>query len=282
MKLRTDIENILQRKIENWSRLSGGCVGDVFRIFLEGGDCLVVKEADVSSKLSIEGEMLIYLAEHSDLSVPEVFHHDDRLLIMSYLDNDARPVSLTQIEIADQVVGLHRVHADEFGLPFDTLIGGVRQPNDPCASWLTFFSDRRLRYMCAQCITYGHLDERFRDRMENLINILPNVIDEPKAPSLLHGDLWGGNILCSNGHLTGFVDPAIYYGHPEMDLAFSTLFNSLGKPFFGRYQKQVVMEPGFWEERRDLYNLYPLLVHARLFGGSYVSDVDRVLKKFGC
>jgi fructosamine-3-kinase len=93
--------------------------------------------------------------------------------------------------------------------------------------------------------------------------------------------MWGGNVLAQKGQITGFVDPAIYYADAEIELAFSTLFSTFGDDFFSRYQEHRPLAPGFFEERRDIYNLYPLLVHVCLFGGSYVNSVDAILKRFG-
>ena len=93
--------------------------------------------------------------------------------------------------------------------------------------------------------------------------------------------MWDGNVLCQNGRIGGFVDPAIYYADPEIELAFATLFNTFDRPFFDRYTEIRPISPGFFEERRHIYNLYPLLVHVRLFGGSYVNSVDGVLQRFG-
>jgi len=104
---------------------------------------------------------------------------------------------------------------------------------------------------------------------------------EPVRPSLIHGDMWGGNVLAANGMITGFIDPALYFADPEIELAFTTLFSTFGDTFFSRYNEHRPLAPGFFEERRDLYNLYPLLVHVRLFGGSYVDSVDGILRKFG-
>src|SRR5690606_31505376 len=100
-------------------------------------------------------------------------------------------------------------------------------------------------------------------------------------PALIHGDLWTTNILAQDGRITGFLDPAIYYAHPEIELAFSTLFNTFDAPFFERYRQLRPLEPGFFETRRDIYNLYPLLVHVRLFGGGYVGALERFLRRFG-
>jgi len=106
-------------------------------------------------------------------------------------------------------------------------------------------------------------------------------IPEPARPSLIHGDIWAGNVLSVNDHISGFIYPAIYYADPEIGLAFTTLFSTFGDAFFSRYHELRPIRPGFFEERCDIYNLYPLLVHVRLFGGSYVASVDRMLSKFG-
>jgi fructosamine-3-kinase len=120
------------------------------------------------------------------------------------------------------------------------------------------------------------------NRLETLAGRLDRWIAEPAHPSLLHGDLWTGNILVNRGRVVGFIDPALYYGDAEIELAFGTLFGTFGRPFFERYGELRPLNPGFFEERRDLYNLYPLLVHVRLFGGSYVGSVEATLDRFGC
>jgi fructosamine-3-kinase len=119
-----------------------------------------------------------------------------------------------------------------------------------------------------------------RRNVDQLAARLDDILYEPEQPALIHGDMWGGNVLPDNGRIAGFVDPAIYYAHPEIELAFSTLFSTYGKPFFRRYEEIRPLQPDFFEERRDVYNLYPLLVHVRLFGGSYVGQVKRILSRY--
>ena len=127
----------------------------------------------------------------------------------------------------------------------------------------------------------GRLPEELFKRLEAFAGKIENWIAEPKHPSLIHGDLWGGNVLSGQGRIAGFVDPAIYYADPEIELAFSTMFTTFGQPFFKRYGEIRPIAPGFFEERRDIYNLYPLLVHVRLFGSGYVSGVEHTLARFG-
>jgi len=282
MTVEQDIEYALSSDVEKLTPLSGGCVGVVYGVELTGGQRCVAKTGNIGCGLDIEGRMLSYFKIKSNLGVPDVLYSDQCLLVMSELPNDGHLTDITEVQAADQIAALHQISSDAYGLSFDTLIGGLHQPNNRCDSWVEFYGQHRLRYMANQAQQAGKLPNLFVERVEKLIGRLPELIDEPKHPSLLHGDLWGGNVMAKNGQLSGFIDPAIYYGHPEMDLAFSTLFNTFGDAFFGRYREHIEIAPNFFAERRDLYNLYPLLVHVRLFGGSYLGDVDRVLSKFGC
>jgi fructosamine-3-kinase len=127
----------------------------------------------------------------------------------------------------------------------------------------------------------GRLPQSFVPRLEKLCGQLDQWLAEPERPSLIHGDVWTTNVLAENGRITAFLDPAIYFGVDEMELAYIALFNSFGTPFFRRYEEIRPLPPGFYEERRHLYSLYPLLSHVCHFGGSYVSMVDSVLHRFG-
>lgn len=268
--------------------LGGGDISKVYRLEMPDGAHLVAK---LGKALDIEGSMLRYLAEHSALPVPQVLHVAPGMLITEYLENDGAIDAAAEIHAAELLAALHSLQAPAldalaldtpaFGFDGDTLIGGLRQPNPWTGSWRVFFRDQRLLHMARESVSAGKLPAGAMRRIEKLADRLERWIEEPEAPSLLHGDMWAGNVLVSRSRITGFVDPAIYYGDPEIELAFSTLFGTFGDPFFTRYGELRPLKPGFFEERRDLYNLYPLLVHVRLFGGSYVSRVDSALNKFG-
>ena len=184
-------------------------------------------------------------------------------------------------DAAEVVAALHDVSGPAFGHPRDTLIGPLHQPNGEAESWRAFFRDRRLLYMAEVAHDAGRLPARTRARLETLAGRLDQWIDEPDRPSLIHGDLWGGNVLARDGRIAAFIDPAIYHADPEIELAFSTLFSTFGEPFFARYREIRGMREGFFEVRRDLYNLYPLLVHVCLFGGGYVGGVECILTRLG-
>lgn len=280
--VRTAVETAVAQTILDIAPLSGGCIGQVYRVKLADSQPVVVKFDDSSNpQLHIEGKMLRYLHEHSGLPVPLVRHSSERLLIMTWLPGDSRFSAKAQAHAAELLALLHNVTAESYGLPWDTLIGGLQQPNRPNARWLPFFAEQRLLYMAQQGIDYGRLPASYRGRLERFCGHLDKWLTEPARPSLIHGDVWTTNVLASGDRITGFVDPAIYYADPEIELAFTTLFGTFSDPFFERYQEIRPLAPGFFETRRDIYNLYPLLVHVRLFGGGYVESVDRVLRRFG-
>lgn len=275
------IERLTGALIERTSAMGGGCVGDVYKVALSDGETLVAKVGDAGSGLALEGDMLRYLSNHSSLPVPDVLHADDTLLLMTLMPAGGSLNGSAQIHAADLVAALHDVSAGTFGFPFDTVIGGLHQPNPEMTSWLSFFAEHRLMEMGRQGLNAGRLPSGLMKRLENFAGNLTRWLEEPSRPSLIHGDMWGGNVLANEGRISGFIDPAIYFADPEIELAFTTLFSTFGNEFFSRYNEHRPLRPGFFEERRDIYNLYPLLVHVRLFGGSYVRSVDGTLRKFG-
>lgn len=274
------IEHLAGARVKSRTPLSGGCVGQVYRLGLATGASIVAKVGAPGGGLAIEGYMLTTLAARSRLPVPAVIYADDHLLLMSHVEAGDALGPAAQTHAAELLAELHALSAERYGLERDTVIGGLRQPNPWTARWLDFFRDQRLLYMARQALDAGKLPARLMGMVERFAGRLEGLIEEPEAPSLIHGDLWGGNILCRKGRIAAFVDPAIYYADAEIELAFSTLFSTFGEPFFRRYRELRPIRPGFFEARRDLYNLYPLLVHVRLFGGGYVASVETILRRF--
>ncbi|MDJ0754682.1 MAG: fructosamine kinase family protein [Ardenticatenaceae bacterium] len=283
------VHEALQIEVVDSRPLTGGSIARVYWCKLADGRQVVAKvDQSPTPLLSIEGAMLDYLRHHSSLPVPAVIYSEPKLLIMEYVSGSSHLQPPVQRHAAELLAELHQISAPQFGLTgpdnkqFDTLIGGLHQPNPPSDSWIDFFRERRLMYMAGEAALAGQLPVEMLPRLEKLANQLDRYLIEPEVPSLIHGDMWTTNILGQEGRVTAFIDPAIYYGDPEIELAFSTLFGTFQDPFFARYEEIRPLAPGFFEVRRDIYNLYPLLVHTRLFGGSYVQGVGRTLKRFGC
>ena len=232
--------------------------------------------------LALEGAMLADLGRLSDLPVPHVYAAETDLLVMDFIDNDRGPITpAVERHAASLLARLHGTPRERFGYDYDTLIGPLHQPNPSGRQWVPFFRDNRLLHMARAAHEEGALPSPLYVRLERLAGVLGDYLTEPPYPSLLHGDLWTGNVLVKGDRIAGFVDPAIYSGHPEIELAFTTMFGTFGRAFFDAYEALLPLEPGFHELRRDIYNLYPTLVHVRLFGGSYVAGIERTLVKAG-
>jgi fructosamine-3-kinase len=276
------VEAHLGERLLSARPLGGGCIGEVYRAELEKGTPLVAKvDRNGESHLEREAYMLRYLRQKSAIPVPEVYYSSEKLLLMQLIEGSSRFTERAERHAAELLAGLHGIVADSYGHERDTLIGALDQPNPPTKNWAEFFRDHRLLYIANVAHEAGRLPVEDLHRVERLAEMLDELIEDPNPPSLIHGDVWSANVLAKGDRITAFLDPAVYYADPEIELAFISLFDSFGRPFLDGYQEIRPLRDGFFEVRRDLYNLYPLLVHTYYFGGGYLGSVRRVLDRFG-
>lgn len=175
---------------------------------------------------------------------------------------------------------LHRSQHPDYGLDHDNFIGRLAQPNGLSTSWGTFYAEKRLAVQRDLAARLHHLPAHRGARLNSLIARLPEWIDEASVkPSLLHGDFWGGNWMASAAGESVLIDPAVYYGDREIDLAMASLFGGFPDSFFQAYREAYPLAAG-WEDRRSLYQLYYLLVHLNLFGETYGAPVDAILARY--
>jgi fructosamine-3-kinase len=262
--------------------LGGGCIGEVYRAELEEGTPLVAKvDRKGESHLEREAYMLRYLREKSDLPVPEVYHGSETLLLMEFVEGSSHFSKEAERHAAELLAALHGVTSATYGHERNTLIGGLKQPNPPTESWTDLFREHRLLYMSNVVHEAGRLPAEDLLRVERLSEKLDELIEDPNPPALIHGDVWSANVLAREDRITAFLDPALYYADPEIELAFISLFDSFGNTFLERYAEIRGIDRAFFETRRDLYNLYPLLVHTYYFGGGYLNSVRNTLDRFG-
>ena len=275
------VEAALGMRLVRARPMGGGCIGEVYEAELSDGSKAVAKvDRAGESHLEREAYMLRYLDEKSYLPVPKVYHSSETLLLMEFVEGSGN-LSRAEEHAAELLAALHGITAEAYGHERDTLVGSLSQPNPWTGSWVEFFRNQRLLYLAGVAHEAGRLSAKLRDRVEKLAGKLGELLDEPERPTLIHGDVWRGNVLARGDRVATFLDPAIYHADPEIELAFIALFNTFGERFFRRYGELREIRPGFFEERRHLYNLYPLLVHVYFFGGGYVSRVDDTLRGFG-
>src|SRR5215207_11166587 len=262
--------------------LGGGCIGEVYRAELEEGTPLVAKvDREGESHLEREAYMLRYLRQKSELPVPKVYHGSEKLLLMQFIEGSSRFTEGAERNAAELLAALHDITSATYGHERDTLIGSLSQPNPATESWTEFFREHRLLYMANIANEAGRLPAEDLLRVERLSEKLDELIEDPNPPALIHVDVWSANVLARGDRITAFLDPAIYYADPEIELAFISLFDSFSNTFLERYDEIRGIDKAFFQTRRDLYNRYPLLVHTYYFGGGYLNSVRNTLGQVG-
>jgi fructosamine-3-kinase len=172
-----------------------------------------------------------------------------------------------------------RVEPLDHGLDHDGFIGLLPQQNGPCSSWVAFYRDRRIGAQLRLAVARGALSSAQIRKTERLMAKLAELIPDGVTPSLLHGDLWSGNTMVGADDRAVLVDPAVYRGHREVELAMTELFGGFPKGFYAGYREVSPVESGY-AERRDLYQLYPVLVHVNLFGGGYGRQAEAIVDRY--
>jgi fructosamine-3-kinase len=202
---------------------------------------------------------------------------DDAFLALEWIERGSAD-ERTERRLGEGLALLHRVTAARFGFANDNFIGATPQPNDWDSDWARFFAERRLRPQLALAARNG-LGRPLEQAGERLLAAVPALLaGHTPAPSLLHGDLWGGNWFADETGRPVVFDPAVYYGDAEADLAMSRLFGGFGAEFYRAYAAAAPLTAGA-ERRTELYNLYHVLNHANLFGGGYAAQAHESIAR---
>lgn len=281
------VEAATGARVAETVELDGGAVGTVHRVTLADGRTLAAKTGD--GPLETEAAMLRYLDARTDLPVPAVEHAAPDLLVLEYVDGGDPLTPDAERDLADRVAALHEVTADACGFHYDTPSGALRQPNPRTDSWVEFVREFRLRYVADRALDAGKLPPATRERVDALCADLDALVAEPDAPALVHGDLWRGNLLVDGDRVAAVLDPALSYGHPELDLAYARWTGTVGDPFFERYrQRRGPGTPGEgWHdsdpvrERFAVYEVHALLEHVWHFGEEYRPRLRTKLSDLG-
>ena len=270
------------------STVTGGDIHAAHRVQLRDGRDVFVKTnaAPEPTMFSCEASGLAWLAQAAALRTPRVLAVSDggagepAFLALEWIESGARGRAFDEA-LGRGLAQLHRATPPGFGLSADNYIATLPQANGPLPSWPRFYAERRLLPQLARAARSGLASAQLRAGIERVVERIDQLCGPAEPPARLHGDLWGGNALCDASGAPVLIDPAVYGGHREVDLAMMRLFGGFGPRCFDAYAEVHPFADGH-HERVALYQLYPLLVHVNLFGGSYVQQVERALRTLGC
>jgi fructosamine-3-kinase len=179
-------------------------------------------------------------------------------------------------KLAASLAALHGKTSAQFGFTHHNYMGAVLQDNSNSKNWTDFFINRRILPLLEKCSS--SFDNGVFARFEKLFKMLPTFFPD-KSPSLVHGDLWSGNVLCNQNQEPVLIDPAVYFGHPSVDIGMTELFGGFDRSLINCYKSHIKTDPNF-PEQCEIANLYPLLIHLHLFGGHYRTAIENILRKY--
>lgn len=267
------------------ARVTGGDINDAYRVTVSDGRKYFVKSNRAAPcglfQAEADGLELLRRARAALVIIPEVVHVADDFLVLELLetntDTDERTEATTDEALGHGLAALHQPAPGTPGLDRDNYIGTLVQHNQPHASWLEFYRAERLERQLALPGAQRLFDAYAKRRITRLLGRLDALLASDEPPSLVHGDLWGGNWMRTTRG-PALVDPAVYRGNREIDLAMMHLFGGFSSRVFEAYEEALPLAPGA-RARRALYQLYPLLVHVNLFGPPYASQVMRIVEE---
>jgi len=272
MSWKTELAAAVGARVASVEPVSGGDINDAYRVRLDDKRVVFVKtHAHPPPGMFVaEAAGLDWL--RGPLRVPKVIASGERFLALEWLDLGSKARGFDEA-LGRGLAALHRIGAPSFGLDRDNFLATLPQDNTPCADGVAFWVEQRLRPLVDRAIAAGHMPD-VRAKLDTLRAARDRFgPDEP--PARLHGDLWWGNVVAVDG-APAIVDPAVYGGHREVDLAMLALFGGLPSALVAAYDEAFPLADG-WRERMSLWQLYPLAAHACLFGGGYGAQFARSL-----
>jgi protein-ribulosamine 3-kinase len=281
-ELREALERDLGAPIGAVEAVSGGDINEAWAVRVGGERCFVKSNSDAPADLfAREASALRRLREAGALRVPEVIACGAEYLVLEWIASGRRGPDFGA-RFGEALAALHASVAAEpvrYGLDEDNYIGSLPQPNGWCAHWTELYGRQRIGAQLDIGEARGTLPRDLIRPGWALVERLEALLPATPRPALLHGDLWSGNYMVDDTGAPVLVDPALYVGHREVELAFTELFGGFPDDFYAAYRATWPLRPGY-AERRGLYQLYPILVHANLFGGGYVARARELVRRY--
>ena len=275
-----------ERHIVKRRAVSGGDINEAYELALDDGTPVFMKSNAVSAlpNFTAESAGLRAIEETGTIKTPAVLGCGTdpsgfSFLLLSFIRPGVQIRGYWETFGRDLAAmhGFDSAQGCRYGFSADNFIGHRKQKNTWHDSWISFFRDCRLEGQFRDA--GGYFDAGDRKRISRLLDHLDQILTEPEKPGLVHGDLWAGNYITGDDGKAWLIDPAAYYGHPEVDLAMTELFGGFSSDFYEAYQEIRPLDQGY-HDRREIYNLYQLLNHLNMFGSAYLPSVQRILRRF--
>lgn len=276
------IESAINQKVLEFKQVSGGCINDSRIIETDSGEKYFIKisPSNKSDAFLKEANGLTEIKLAKVIRTPEVIYFDEDILIIEFIASSIRKKNFSE-EFGRRFAKMHKHYSERFGFYENNYIGSTPQINladdEESLDWTKFYFNKRLLFQFKLAEENGYVDNSFRKlfaKIENKINLIIDCKDI--KPSLLHGDLWGGNYMVDESGNVCLIDPAVYYGHREADLAMTKLFGGFDSRFYLAYNEEYPLDDGY-EYRENIYKLYHILNHLNLFGPGYLNQAINLL-----
>ncbi len=268
--------------IKDWRRVRGGDINDAYYVRSEENEYFIKLQDQAPPRFfEMEAEGLNELRKANAIHVPKVYGFYDRedlsFLLMEWVEG--RVAKDTGELLGHGVAQLHQYTNDRFGYGHDNYIGKIVQKQIWSSSWIDYYRDIRLLWQIQLAEQRNLLPLSLRKKLDQLLNQLDKWLPKQCKPSLLHGDLWGGNWITGPKGTPYLIDPSVLYGHHEFEIAFTELFGGFPASFYYAYEEILPLSPEY-QERKPLYQLYYLLVHLNLFGTTYLKSIERIVRYY--
>ena len=284
-KIKSKIENILDSQIIGMNSLSGGCISSSYKVNTKDGNSYFLKYnySSGSDMFLTEAHGLQELDKPGVITIPKVISFDKEFILLDLIESSSRSKNFSE-DFGRKFAVLHKFNNEKYGFYEDNYIGSNPQlnipDNDEEKNWTKFYFQKRILYQFHLAEKSGNSTSDLRSsisQLENKIDLI--VTDNSEKPSLLHGDLWGGNYMVDKNGFACLIDPAVYYGNREADLAMTKLFGGFDSEFYRAYNEEFPLPDGY-DYRENIYKLYHVLNHLNLFGSGYYSQAISLIKYY--
>ena len=280
-----EIQNLLDNKKIIDSKILSNSFGiNCVKIITEDKKKYIVKYYFIENyhfnAIKSEGDNILFFNNESSNYFPIVVNSNQKYLVMSFIDNDNLQPHVTYDDLLNAIISIHSRKSTFYGFNFDTQIGGLKQINSKTQNWVEFYRDKRLNYIFELINKNEPMDKDINTKIELLLKKIVNFIPNKPVSSLLHGDLWEGNILFKNQRFVGFIDPGSFYGHNELEVSYLRWFNPkfIDENFLNKYNDHISIDK-YYLKYEPIYQLYYSLLNVYLWDNSYIEDVRKLLEK---